>query len=127
MAYLATLAEPEKRRYHEKLAILCASTGIPSLPDPYSISEDKWMDDVGLWPPVEFGEIYTYLIDTPGLFTREKLKAYKSLDAYNYYIRQVYMIIYIVIIKWSLLKPFYLFIVGGYKLYFCMIWVRTVY
>ena len=25
-----------------------------------------------------------YLIDTPGEFTREKLKAYKSLEAYNY-------------------------------------------
>ena len=25
-----------------------------------------------------------YLVDTPGEFTKEKLKAYKSLEAYNY-------------------------------------------
>lgn len=36
-------------------------------------------------PPIEFGEIYTYLIDTPGQFTREQLKLYKSLEAFNYY------------------------------------------
>ena len=57
------------------------------LVDPYSVEDEKWKDDVSLWPPVEFGEIYTYLIDTPGQFTREKMKAYKSLEAFNYYIR----------------------------------------
>ena len=37
-------------------------------------------------PEVEFPQIYIdlYLIDTPEEFTREKLKAYKSLEAYNY-------------------------------------------
>ena len=34
--------------------------------------------------PVEFGKIYTYVVDTPGLFTKEKMKAYKRLDAFNY-------------------------------------------
>ena len=55
--------------------------------DLYEISNERWTDNVMLWPPVEFGEVYTYLIDTPGQFTREKMKAYKSLDAFNYYIR----------------------------------------
>ena len=57
------------------------------LVDPFVVEEEKWKDDVSLWPAVEFGQIYTYLIDSPGQFTREKMKAYKSLDAFNYYIR----------------------------------------
>ena len=31
--------------------------------------------------------INMHLIETPGKFTRKKLKAYKNLDAYNYYAR----------------------------------------
>ena len=27
------------------------------------------------------------MLDTPGQFTREKMRAYKSLEAFNYYIR----------------------------------------
>ena len=34
------------------------------------------------WPPIKFPHVYTYLIDTPGEFTREKLKAFKSRHWY---------------------------------------------
>ena len=37
------------------------------------------------WPELLFGDVYTYLINTKGLFTKQKLKAYKSLEAYNYF------------------------------------------
>ena len=50
----------------------------------FSICVELWIDDVSRWPPIEFPHAYTYLIDTPGEFTREKLKAFKSLQAYNY-------------------------------------------
>ena len=82
-----TLAAPEKRRYKEKLQVIYNSNDPAVLVDPFAVEEDKWKDDVSLWPAVEFGQIYTYLIDSPGQFTREKMKAYKSLDAFNYYIR----------------------------------------
>eukprot|EP00731_Ephydatia_muelleri_P026529 Em0018g629a len=55
--------------------------------DPYNISVELWIDDESRWPPIEFPHVYMHLIDTPGEFTREKLKAFKSLQAYNYYIR----------------------------------------
>ena len=46
------------------------------------------------WPELQFGDIYTYLISTEGIFTKEKLKAYKSLEVYNYfyngYVRSVF-------------------------------------
>ena len=34
-----------------------------NLPDPYSIKQDKWTDDVKLWPNIEYGDIYMYLIN----------------------------------------------------------------
>ena len=39
-----------------------------------------------MWPLVELKDIVLYLSQTPGQYTREKLKAYKSLDAYNYFV-----------------------------------------
>ena len=42
---------------------------------PYRIPNERWKDNLSLWPPVEFGQICTYLIDTPGQFTKEKLKS----------------------------------------------------
>ena len=56
------------------------------VPDPFGLVDDEWVDDVRRWPQVEFGDIYTYLIDTKGVFTKESLKAYKSLDAFNYFL-----------------------------------------
>ena len=50
---------------------------------------DDWIDDILQWPSVEFGEIY--LIDTPGQFTKEKIKAYKTLEAFNNYIRYAHV------------------------------------
>ena len=40
-----------------------------------------------LWPPVEFGHIfcYRYLIERPGVYTRQELLQRKQLEAYNYF------------------------------------------
>ena len=83
-SYVDTLPQPEKLRYLEKLTLFSNGNGTE---DPYKVPDGFWIDDVCQWPPVEFGDIYLYLINSPGQFTREKIKAYKSLDAYNYYIR----------------------------------------
>ncbi len=42
------------------------------------------LNDETKWPSIQWPEIYNYLIDTPSVNTRDKLKAYKSLDAYNF-------------------------------------------
>ena len=78
--YFSTLDYEAQKRYLKKLAI-----DGETVPDPYGIAQDFWLDDVTLWPNLEFGDIYTYLIDTKGSFTKDKLKAYKSLQAYNYF------------------------------------------
>jgi len=45
------------------------------------VSDDQWVDDVRKWPSVEFGDLYS---ETKGPYTKESLKAYKSLEAYKY-------------------------------------------
>ena len=56
--------------------------------DPREIPEEQWSSDVSLWPELEFGQIIlTLLKPQENRYTREKWKSYKSLDAYNYYIR----------------------------------------
>ena len=52
----------------------------------YELGLEAWIDDVTLWPPVEFSDVVLYLLQTPGQYTREKLKAYKSLEAYNCFV-----------------------------------------
>ena len=78
MAYAIKLPAAEKRRYLLKLEVLYNTDDPDVTIDPYQIEDGEWKDDITLWPPVEFGQIYTYLIDTPGPFTREKMQAYES-------------------------------------------------
>ena len=54
------------------------------LPDPYAIHDDLWIVDDKKWPAIVWPDIYNYLIQTPSVYTREMIRAYKSLDAYNY-------------------------------------------
>ena len=65
-------------RYKQKLQI----SGY-EVPDPFSLTD--WEDNIHKWPPVEYGDIYNYLINSPGVYTQDTLKAYKSLDAYSFY------------------------------------------
>ena len=90
-SYCDSLKGSGKEWYERKLRCLFSEASKENQPlkslDPYQLNAEAWIDDPSLWPEVEFPQIYMYLIDTPGEFTREKLKAYKSLEAYNYYIR----------------------------------------
>ena len=78
--YVATLDYTAKKRYLENLKI-----DGNELKDPYSIAESQWTEDMKGWPETHFGDLYVYLIDTKGIYTKEKLKAFKSLEAYNYF------------------------------------------
>ena len=47
-----------------------------------------------LWPEIEYPDILNYLIYTTSLYTREQLKAYKSIDGYNS-VRYLYNLLHI--------------------------------
>ena len=74
-----------KTCYEEKMRLLGYRE------DPYSCfeSKGKTSDSNSLnctrWPEVTYPDIYNYLILTPGI-THEQLKAFKSMEGYNFYI-----------------------------------------
>ena len=56
------------------------------LPKIEGIGENDWSDDILALPSISWRDVTTYLIDTPSKFTNESLKAYKSLEAYDYFV-----------------------------------------
>ena len=82
--YFNELSDVDKNYYKSKLTLANEKT----LPDPYSLPETEWVDleNVEKIPDVDYPVIYTYLIDTPSVYTREAMKVYKSLDAYNFFV-----------------------------------------
>ena len=77
--YIDCLSKSDRSNYFTKLAAF----GVKD--DLYDADMSDWVDDPRKWPQIEFGQIFVYLIESKGCFTQEKLKAYKSLDAYNFY------------------------------------------
>ena len=78
--YAQELPYCERERYISKLHYWEFTE---ALPDPHDLNIG-WIDDPTEWPDVSFGDVYQYLIETPGRYTNTSLKAYKSLDAYEY-------------------------------------------
>ena len=79
--YFKDLEQTDKNRYVKKLTL----NNEHVLPDPYAIT-DGWEDNVLLLPDIAYPDIYNYLIETPSDYTKDKLKAYKSLEAYNFFV-----------------------------------------
>ena len=77
--YFESLSEEDKKGYWAKLTL---STG-EQLPDPV-VLHSNWSDNVSLLPDITYPDIYHYLIEYPSLFSKESLKAYKSLESYTF-------------------------------------------
>ena len=76
-SYYSSLEGGRKLKYEDKLKAL-------RINDPYMYSKtDCIKDDSALWPRVEYPNIYNYLVSTKTRYTREELKAHKSLEVYK--------------------------------------------
>eukprot|EP00795_Rhopilema_esculentum_P010137 gene10137-18802_t len=78
--YFNKLAEKDKADYVRKLTL----TNGERLPDPFTL--ETWQDNIMLLPDITWADIYNYLIYYPSCFSRESLKAYKSLEGYNFFV-----------------------------------------
>ena len=68
-AYFSSISWDARKRYLQKLRI-----GGIGLPDPFGIDEGLWSEDVKKWPTMEFGDLYSYLVNTEGTYRQESLK-----------------------------------------------------
>ena len=68
-----------QQRYAEKLTLL----SLKADEDPYQ--SGNFIDDMTLWPPVTYGDIFCYFIERPGVYTKQQLLQWRSLEAYNYF------------------------------------------
>ncbi|XP_071800280.1 uncharacterized protein [Asterias amurensis] len=85
-AYVNQLDVLTKRRYNYKLTVNFPK-GTIILPDPFG-GGLKYVNNPKLWPTCfEYGDLYQYLINSPGPYTQENLKAYKSLESYSYFLK----------------------------------------
>ena len=79
--YSLNLNSDDRKKYEEKLI----TADEIFLPDPYTLVENL-KDNVKLLPDITWADIYNYLINTSSLYTNKNLKAYKSLEAYNFFV-----------------------------------------
>ena len=54
--------------------------------DPYELDKNEWSSNMTKWPEVTYPDIVNYLVYNQSAYTLAELKAYKSLDAYNYFV-----------------------------------------
>ena len=48
--------------------------------------QEEWVDDVTKWPTVLYGDVYNHLIESKGRYMQQSLRAFKSLEAFNYFV-----------------------------------------
>ncbi|XP_046864314.1 uncharacterized protein LOC124458317 [Xenia sp. Carnegie-2017] len=77
--YFLSLQPKAKSRYQEKLS-LCDGL------DPYSLKKSDFLTDHNNFPNLQFPDISNYLVVQTSFYTKKQMKAYKSLEAYNFFV-----------------------------------------
>lgn len=71
-----------KRRYMDEIEVISSK-------DPYFLLKDTsvtWATDLDLLPKVTYPDVFNYLVLTKSAYTLNEFKAYKSLEAYNFFV-----------------------------------------
>ena len=79
-SYFESSTNFDKADYKRKLTL----SMVELLLDPFTIK--NWKCDESLLPDISWPDIYNYLIQYPSVFSKESLKAYKSLEGHNFFI-----------------------------------------
>ncbi|KAM7430686.1 hypothetical protein ABFA07_018634 [Porites harrisoni] len=81
--YLATLQPQDRKRFQEKLKYVVDGE-LLEIQNPYeSWNAPSWSDKPTAWPEIEFGNLWTYLVEKPGPFTEAKMKLTKVWKPMN--------------------------------------------
>ena len=81
ISYRDSLDTITKARYVDKLNEIDGK-------DAYEMEKAEWSADMSEWPEVTYPYIVHYLVYTQSAYTLAELKAYKSLQGYNYFISE---------------------------------------
>ena len=81
-SYAERLESDDLRQHFLKLTLKSGE----QLPDPFILPDDDWSDDIANLPDISWRDVTDYLIDSPSIYTKERMKAYKSLEAYDFFI-----------------------------------------
>ncbi|VEN56962.1 unnamed protein product [Callosobruchus maculatus] len=76
--YYSSLSGDIKLRCDEKMKL---TDGV----DPYALRIDELSEDVSFLPAVKIVDLMNYLVLTHCFYTGQQMKAYKSLQAFEYY------------------------------------------
>ena len=77
--YVKQLNEPARRRYREKITVHIGY-------DPYQLKKSDFSRDLSDLPAIEAMDITSYLVLHTSYYTASQMKAYKSLEAFNYFV-----------------------------------------
>ena len=81
--YAMSLEPDDREVYLNKLVLQNGQ----QLPDPYSLTTSWKSVSMQNVPNIISRDVTEYLLNTPSLYTMESIKAFKSLDAYDFFIQ----------------------------------------
>ena len=80
--YLKSAETNDAQCYIKKLTL----TAGECLPDTYTMVAEDWEENINRFPDITWRDFREYLIETPSLYTKESMKAYKSLEVFDYFV-----------------------------------------